>query len=137
MHKTLFGGCLCGQVRFSLQDDFSGFYFCHCDQCKQLTGSAHASNLFTAADNIQWLSGHELVTNFYHPTRRFSKAFCRECGSALPVVTDAGRALLVPAGSLPADAIPKDLKGQHIYWAEHAHWHDANCSHQKCDTFPQ
>ena len=136
MSNSISGGCLCGKVSFSLKADFNGFYFCHCDQCKQLTGSAHASNLFTAADNIQWLSGHDLVSNFYHPSRRFSKAFCSECGSALPVVTDSGRALLVPAGSLPAELIPAELKGQHIYWAEHAHWYDSDNFAKKCDAFP-
>jgi hypothetical protein len=59
--KKLMGGCLCGVVKFSLNEDFKAFYQCHCRQCQQLTGSAFASNLFTEPNNIEWLEGVDKV----------------------------------------------------------------------------
>lgn len=119
-HKILNGECLCGAVKFEVEDDFKAFYQCHCRQCQQLTGSAFASNLFTRPDNIGWLEGADKIASFVHPTRDFSKAFCADCGSALPFVTKSGAALIVPAGCLndPPTAIPQ----ANIFTSEEAHW---------------
>ena len=120
MIKTLTGGCLCGAVNFSLKDSFQSFYFCHCQQCKQLTGSAFAANLATDKSNITWLSGQDKVSNYEHPSRNFSKAFCRQCGSALPFINKTGTSLVVPAGSLND---PPEMKPQaNIFIAEEALW---------------
>lgn len=120
MSKTLSGSCLCGEVQFTLQEKFSAFYQCHCKQCQQLSGTAFASNLFTKPDNITWTKGEASVLRFEHETRSFSRAFCKHCGSALPVVTKSKRALLVPAGSLNE---PVDMKiSANIFTDEEAHW---------------
>lgn len=39
------GRCCCGDVAFTREDKFGDFYFCHCEQCRKLTGTAHAANL--------------------------------------------------------------------------------------------
>lgn len=121
MHdQTLKGECLCGAVKFQVEDDFKAFYQCHCRQCQQLTGSAFASNLFTRPDNIRWLKGANRITSFVHPTRDFSKSFCAYCGSALPFVTKSGGSLIVPAGCL---SDPPTIKPQaNIFTSEEAHW---------------
>ena len=36
----LAGGCLCGAVRFSVEDAFRYALICHCSQCRRSTGSA-------------------------------------------------------------------------------------------------
>ncbi|RBP51079.1 GFA family protein [Arenicella xantha] len=83
MHNKIKGGCLCGGVVYSLRDDFKAFYQCHCRQCQQLTGTAFASNFFTVSGNIIWEYGQQKVKQYEHPTREFSKAFCRDRGDAL------------------------------------------------------
>lgn len=123
MHDEISGNCLCEAVTFTLKNEFRQFYQCHCKQCQQLTGSAFASNLFTAAHNIVWLSGKEHVSHFDHPTRVFSKSFCNICGSALPFITQTGESLLVPAGCL--NEIPNIKIQANIFVDEQACWlHD-------------
>lgn len=133
MSKLLQGGCCCGAVRFSVKDEFQQFYFCYCEQCRKLTGSAHATNLFTAVDNINWLSGVDKLKRYDHPTRTFSKVFCTDCGSGLPFVSKSGKALLVPAGSLD-DAPSKTVDAQ-IFYAEQAPWHQQGINAPKCPGF--
>ena len=74
MSRILTGECLCGSVKFKLEDDFKAFYQCHCKQCQQLTGSAFAANLFTAPENIEWLSGQANILSYEHENREFSKS---------------------------------------------------------------
>jgi len=100
MSRRLQGRCLCGDVRYSVQETFEAFYLCHCDQCQKVTGSAFASNILTSVDNIQWLSGEENIARYQDPLRDFTKAFCASCGAGVPHVNRAGSHLVIPAGSL-------------------------------------
>ncbi len=135
MAKTLTGQCLCGQVSFHLQDQFKAFYQCHCKQCQQLTGTAFASNLFTAPDNIRWQRGHDQVANYEHPERSFSKAFCRHCGSALPFLNKTKTALIVPAGCLD-QAASIDLQAN-IFTDEQACWSNGDSPVKRFPGFPE
>lgn len=121
MTKDLIGGCCCGNVAFKLKDDFSKFFFCHCEQCRKLTGSAHASNLFTSPDNIEWLKGEQNTKRYEHPTRSFAKVFCTDCGSGLPYLSQSGRFLIVPAGCLNEE--PSKPVDAQIFCEEQTHWY--------------
>jgi hypothetical protein len=126
MSSVISGGCLCGAVKFSVNNNFDDFYFCYCEQCRKVTGSSHASNLLTAIDNIQWLSGHDKVVRFDHPTRIFTKVFCSQCGSGLPHESKNGQCLVVPAGSL--DAEPSTAPNAQIFCSEKVGWFKAGVS---------
>lgn len=115
------GGCVCGEVLFSVEDDFKNFYFCHCEQCRKMTGSAHACNLFTNPGNVKWEKGLDSVKRYDHPDRTISKAFCINCGSSLPYLSKSGNALVVPAGSLNEEPT-KELDAQ-IFCNEQTGWH--------------
>jgi len=123
MTQKLTGGCLCGAVEFSVNDEFKAFYQCHCKQCQKITGTAFASNIITALENIQWHKGKSNVTEYDHPTRAFSKSFCTLCGSALPFVNKAKTSLIVPAGSL--NELPTLQPQANIFASEEAAWFKA------------
>lgn len=134
MSKVLTGGCCCGNVSFTVIDDFSRFYFCHCDQCRKFSGSAYASNLFTDPDNINWLKGLEHIKRFDYPERTFSNAFCTECGSVVPYLTQSGKALIVPAGSLNQE--PSKQLDAKIFCAEQATWQKTEINAAEFLGFP-
>ena len=132
--STVTGNCLCGAVSFEVEDDFHQLNFCHCKQCQRATGSAHASNLFTAADNIRWVSGAEFVKRFDVPGRSISNAFCSECGSGLPYVSLSGKLLVVPAGTLNQAVQSKPAVGN-IFWPERADWYETGVASRRHDGF--
>jgi len=134
MTKMLTGECLCGSVKFKLEDNFKAFYQCHCKQCQQLTGSAFASNLFTAPENIEWLSGQDSILSYEHESRGFSKSFCKTCGSALPVINKSKTSLLVPAGSL--NEFPELQPQANIFTAEKSCWFQAGLNAENFVGFP-
>jgi hypothetical protein len=135
MANVITGDCCCGNVAFTLEDNFSKFFFCHCAQCRKLTGSAHASNLFTSADNIKWLKGADKVKRYDHVDRSFTKSFCTDCGSGLPFLSQNGKALIVPAGSLNAE--PSKVVDAQIFCAEQAEWHQVGLTINKESGFPK
>lgn len=132
---TLSGSCLCGSVKFTCEDEFSQFHFCHCTQCQKATGSAHVANLFTSPENIEWISGQDLVTRYDVPGRSISSAFCSSCGSPVPYQSVSGTALVVPAGVL--DSAPDIAPQDNIFWAEHAPWYEAGIMSKRYDGFPE
>lgn len=131
----LTGNCLCGEVTFKLANNFQQFHLCHCTQCQKATGSAHASNLFTAPDNIEWLSGEQQILRYDLPGRTISNAFCATCGSPVPYLSQSGQALVVPAGSL--NQTPGMTAQDNIFWAERADWYDKAKEAPTFDEFPE
>jgi hypothetical protein len=135
MTKILNGECLCGKVKYQLEDKFNAFYLCHCKQCQQLTGSAFASNMFTDPENITWLQGKDNISSYEHPTRNFSKSFCITCGSAVPYINKSRKSLIVPAGSLKDK--PNITPQANIFDLEKACWLDEGINAQIFEGFPK
>ena len=134
--KKITGGCLCGAVRFEVEDNFQQLNLCHCDQCQRATGSAHASNLFTHPENIRWTMGKDFVKRFDVPGRVISNAFCSKCGSGLPYVSKTGKSLIVQAGTLN-EAFTSNPMVRHIFWSERAAWYDAAAAAERHEMFPE
>ena len=120
--QKLSGGCLCGAITFEIENKFDQFQLCHCTQCQKTTGTAHASNLFTKPEHINWLSGADLIVRYDVPGRRISNVFCPQCGSRLPWLSLSGEILAVPAGCL--DGKPNIAAEGNIFWPERAQWYD-------------
>lgn len=121
--EKLSGGCLCEKIQFEIENEFTHFQFCHCSQCQKVTGSAHASNLFTKPEYITWLSGLSEIKRYDVEGRRISNAFCSDCGSRVPFLSLSGEILVVPAGSLIGK--PNISPQANIFWAERAPWYES------------
>lgn len=117
------GQCLCGAVKYEVTGAVAAFHICYCSRCRHSTGSAHAANIFTAPDNITWLSGKDQIQRFELETaKNFIKQFCKVCGSAVPYIDRAGTTLLIPAGGLNGnlELTPDDR----IFCADRSAWVD-------------
>ncbi|MGO1119582.1 GFA family protein [Rhodovibrionaceae bacterium A322] len=135
MADQVTGGCLCGKVRFQADRSFGKLFFCHCDQCRKMTGSNHASNLFTQAEKFSWLSGEESVKRYRLPDRLFSTAFCDTCGSGLPFLNSRKTHMIVPAGAL--DDEPSFREAHNIFCSEQPHWSQEGDKAPRHKTFPE
>ncbi|MCO5113610.1 MAG: GFA family protein [Bdellovibrionaceae bacterium] len=128
------GSCLCGQIKFEVMGEFESFYLCHCHFCQKDTGSAHAANLFSTAAKLKWVQGEEQVRNYNLSGTRHAKAFCQNCGSAMPSVQMQGNLLVVPAGSLDSEVTLKPKS--HIFYSSRASWDNELEKIEKADTTP-
>jgi len=118
--KKIKGRCLCGGVSFEVVNAFDKLFFCSCEQCRQITGSAFASNLFVAAGGFLWLDGAEDIVNYQVPGRDISKSFCRVCGSGVPWASADGSKVIIPAGCLNGE--PEVSERIRIFAAEQPSW---------------
>lgn len=78
----LTGACLCGGVRFAIDEPPLGASYCHCTRCQRRTGTAASAQARLAPGSLRILEGAELVGE-WAPEQGFAKAFCSVCGSAL------------------------------------------------------
>lgn len=76
------GSCLCGGVRFEIREPFISLTFCHCTNCKRISGGVGTANGRARSDWIEVKHGRELLTT-YQPDEGTAKTFCSACGSNL------------------------------------------------------
>ena len=78
----LTGGCLCGTVRFQVDQPPTGASYCHCTRCQRRTGTASSATASIEPGSLEVLSGEEALGAF-EPDDGFAKVFCSLCGAHL------------------------------------------------------
>ncbi len=113
------GQCECGAVAFDVDTSRDTVTFCHCSQCRRLTGhhfaatKARKSDLtFTQDRGLKW----------YASSTWAQRGFCGDCGSTLFYeALDTGD-INIAAGSIVS---PTGLKpGRHIFCADKGDYYD-------------
>ena len=83
------GSCLCGAVVFELPGPFTPIQLCHARRCRKATGAAVVPEVVAPAAGFRFTRGREYVREYTAPLLRtpppYRRAFCRVCGSPLPV----------------------------------------------------
>ena len=113
---ALSGGCLCGGVRFELDEPPVSANYCHCTRCQRRTGTAVSAQARIVPGSLRLLSGDELVRAF-HPPDGFAKAFCCECGSALWSIDPEGNISGVRLGAFDDDPGVRPSSRQFVAYA--------------------
>jgi len=80
--SPLVGTCLCGGVRFEIAEPFISTSFCHCENCKRISGGYGTVSGRVRSEWIRILQGEELLRS-YTPEAGTPKTFCSNCGSNL------------------------------------------------------
>jgi hypothetical protein len=112
------GSCLCGAVRYEVEEPSAGLLHCHCSRCRKHHGAPFASVAQVGARQLRWLSGEERVVGYASSPGR-SRRFCGVCGSVAP--TPRGDGWLVPLGNLQGEL--GVAGGEHMFVASRAPWH--------------
>jgi len=116
----LTGGCLCGGVRFEVDEPPISASYCHCTRCQRRTGTAASVQARIVPGSLRIVSGKELVRAF-EPEDGFPKEFCSACGSALwSRNPDNSDALSVRLGAFDEDPGVRPSYRQYVAYA--AQW---------------
>ena len=127
------GSCLCGKVRYELEGRPQFINHCHCSMCRKAHGAAFGSFLHADGRTFRWTAGATEVQNFESSPGTF-RAFCRNCGSNLPVLEDDGTHVTIPAGTLDDD--PGVRPVVHIHTASRAPWYAISDDLPQFPDFP-
>jgi hypothetical protein len=79
----LTGGCLCGGVRYELDERPILVGYCHCTRCQRRTGTAAAISAQIAPGSLRIVAGEEHIRAWTPDDGGFPKCFCTLCGGAL------------------------------------------------------
>ncbi len=115
--KPIHAGCACGSVEFMINHSLREVIFCHCRQCRQLSGH------FVAATNVvqkalQFI--HKKGLKWYRSSDFAKPGFCKECGSNLFYMQDNNETVSISAGCIDYEGeyACELTPGAHIYVAE-------------------
>lgn len=119
------GTCLCGGVRFEIDGTLSPIQYCHATRCRKVTGAACAAELAARASDFRWIRGEALVVVYEAPLLRepppYRHAFCRVCGSPLPVALEGTGFMVLHAGVLDGEADTRPFR--HVFVEQNPSWH--------------
>jgi hypothetical protein len=123
--RMVTGSCLCGRVSFEIDGRLTPIQYCHATRCRKATGSAFAAEVAANASQFRWIRGEDHITVFEAPLLRepppYRHAFCRVCGSPLPVRLEGTEFVALHAGLL--DGEPETRPLRHIFVGQGATWH--------------
>lgn len=113
------GECLCGSVKFEIDEGIRNLYQCHCSLCRKATGAAANAATFVNGDSFRWVSGQSEIRSYQKPSG-FRSDFCSVCGSPVPnSLRDTGM-VWVPAGLL--DELASSRVAVHLHTSSAAPW---------------
>lgn len=129
------GSCLCGDVTYVVGSEGVRCWNCHCGRCQRARSAAHASNLFTAVDELRFTRGEDRIDSYKVPEAvRFTQVFCRRCGSSMPRHDRARGLAIVPMGSLDDD--PGIRPERHIFVGSKAPWYTITDALPQHEEYP-
>ena len=117
--RMLSGECLCGDVRYCVEDRFRYALNCHCSQCRKATGSAFKPFAGIERDKLSITYGQEGLTVF--GDEHGHDVHCRRCGSLLYSVVRDGQYVHVTLGTLVDE--PSIRPTAHIFVGSKAPWY--------------
>jgi hypothetical protein len=77
------GSCLCGSVKYSVDDDLKFVVNCHCRFCSKAHGAAFTTLLIMPFNKFEVVEGQALLASFEVKTLNSSRVFCSRCGTRL------------------------------------------------------
>ena len=76
------GSCLCGVVRFEIDEFLPEVAHCHCSMCRKFHGAAYATIAGVSRSKFRWVEGEDALKG-YTAQNGTTRTFCRHCGSSL------------------------------------------------------
>ena len=115
------GSCLCGRVRFEIDEFLPQVAHCHCSMCRKFHGAAFATIAGVARSKFRWVLGEASLKD-YTADNGTTRTFCGHCGSSLTFFSPKGPegVVEVALGTLDGD-VPVEPNA-HIYVGSGANW---------------
>jgi hypothetical protein len=124
------GQCLCGSIKYAIDEIEPKMGHCHCSMCRKFHGAAFATYGAVKTENFHWLQGEELLKTYLSPNGT-KRLFCDKCGSSLAFFpsNDTGEMIEIAMGTL--DSAIELKPDVHIFTNYGASWYE------NADDLPQ
>ncbi len=113
------GGCLCGQVRFTIEADPVGARMCWCRDCQRIASGSATVNILFPEEAVHYLGEMTRLSMIADSGNTVERGFCPKCGSQMysRTVEPKGQPMRVRAGTLDD---PELIAPNAIIWADSA-----------------
>ncbi|MDB5481795.1 MAG: aldehyde-activating protein [Caulobacteraceae bacterium] len=82
MSEPLTGGCLCGEIRYSVDSAVERLVACYCKDCQRMTSAGGSVNAVVPASAFRLTKGQTKVfTKAADSGNALHRHFCGDCGS--------------------------------------------------------
>jgi hypothetical protein len=125
------GRCQCAAVAWRLDGAVTFISHCHCSICRRIHGAAFGSFAHGPASDFHWVRGETSIAR-YESSPGIFRAFCRNCGSQVPVIER--DQVCIPAGGIDGD--PGARPSRHIFVGSKAPWYEIADSLPQHEEFP-
>lgn len=127
------GECLCGTVKFEIEEEIRNLYQCHCSLCRKATGAAANAATFVQDSAFRWVAGESDIRSFKKPSG-FRSDFCSVCGSPVPNSLRGSGMVWIPAGLL--DELDASRISAHLHTKSAAPWEQESAECARLDGGP-
>lgn len=76
------GSCLCGAVKYEIDESPPRVAHCHCSMCRKFHGAAYATIAGISRSKFRLVAGDDALKG-YTASNGTTRTFCRHCGSSL------------------------------------------------------
>ncbi|PCH62060.1 MAG: aldehyde-activating protein [SAR86 cluster bacterium] len=80
MHQ---GSCLCGAIKYRVDDDLNSIVNCHCQYCRKAHGAEFIPIAIIPQSSLVITQGSELVSKYEVEAVNAFRCFCCQCGTRL------------------------------------------------------
>ena len=117
--RALAGACLCGAVRYVVENQFRYALNCHCSKCRRATGAAFKPFAGIERSKLRVTAGAEHLLVFGEESSAHDVR-CAKCGSFLYSIVREGTFAHVTLGTLTGN--PSIRPTAHIFVGSKAPW---------------
>ena len=123
MHKPSTGQCLCGMVKYEVDEIGPKMGHCHCSMCRKFHGAAFATLGEARVTDFRWIAGEGALRS-YIAENGTTRRFCGKCGSSMTFApsNDIGELVEFALGTLDSE-IPQQPDA-HIFVGSKALWYE-------------
>ena len=115
------GSCLCGVVKFEIDEFLPQAAHCHCSMCRKFHGAAYATIASVLRSSFRWVEGADALEE-YTAENGTIRTFCRHCGSSLTFFSPRAseEEVEIALGTMDGD-VPVEPSA-HIFVGSAANW---------------
>lgn len=119
MSDAITGGCLCGNIRYSVSAPIEKIIACHCTHCQKASGTGVSHNAVVPTSAVTFTAGKpKLFADTAQSGNILNRYFCGDCGS--PIYSQRAKVpemMVLKVGTLDA---PGNLKLVMNIWTNSA-----------------
>ncbi|MEC5205600.1 hypothetical protein QF022_000556 [Vogesella perlucida] len=119
MTTLLEGSCLCGGVRYQIDQLDMPIVHCHCHTCRKAHAAPYTSTAGVMRQHFRWLAGEHLLRSFESSPGKL-RHFCSVCGSHIVAERPGQPHVILRVATLDSD--PATLPVAHIWTSHHPRW---------------